>query len=265
MRIIVLIKHVPDTWEDRVLDLQTGRLDRNASERVVDEISERAVEAALAIKDRDKDTEVVVLTMGPSEAAAAIKKTLSMGADSGIHVVDDALEGADAMLTATALAAAIRTAGADLVIAGNESTDGRGGMVPAMIAEHLGLPALTFISQLTVEGDSVRGERATETATSVVSAPLPAIVSITEGMPEARFPSFKGIMGAKKKPVQTLSLTDIAPDLAANRAAEAAARAAASVVLSVEKRPERTGGDPITDDGSAGTQLAEFLAQARLV
>lgn len=258
MRIIVLIKHVPDTWEERVLDPDTGRLDRSASERVVDEITERALEAALALKDRDKSIEVVALTMGPSESTGAIKKALSMGADSGIHLVDDALAGADAMTTASTLAAALRDAGADLIIAGNESTDGRGGMIPAMIAEHLGLPALTFVSELAIDGDRVRGERATETATSVVSAPLPAIVSITEGMPEPRFPSFKGIMGAKKKPVASHSLADLS--LAAD-----VTPSASSVVLTCEQRPGRTGADPIVDEGDAGTQLAAFLAEQRLV
>lgn len=258
MRIIVLIKHVPDTWEERVLDPDTGRLDRSASERVVDEITERALEAALALKDRDKSIEVVALTMGPTESTAAIKKALSMGADSGIHLVDDALAGADAMMTAAALAATLRDAGADLIIAGNESTDGRGGVLPAMIAEHLGLPALTFVSELAIDDDRVRGERATETATSVVSAPLPAIVSITEGMPEPRFPSFKGIMGAKKKPVASHSLADL------GLSAEATPRAA-SVVLTCEQRPGRTGADPIVDEGDGGTQLAAFLAEQRLV
>lgn len=258
MRIIVLIKHVPDTWEERVLDPATGRLDRSASERVVDEITERALEAALALKDRDKSIEVVALTMGPSESTGAIKKALSMGADSGIHLVDDALAGADAMTTAATIAAALRDAGADLIIAGNESTDGRGGMLPAMLAEHLGLPALTFVSELQIEGGRVRGERATETATSVVSAALPAVVSITEGMPEPRFPSFKGIMGAKKKPVASHSLADL------GLAADATPRAA-SVVLTCEPRPGRTGAEPIVDDGSAGQRLADYLAQQRLV
>lgn len=259
MRIVVLIKHVPDTWEERVLDPVTGRLDRSASERVVDEITERALESALALKDGDKSIEVVALTMGPSESTGAIKKALSMGADSGIHLVDDALAGADAMTTAATLAAAVRDAGADLIIAGNESTDGRGGMIPAMIAEHLGLPALTFVSELAIDGERVRGERATETATSVVSAPLPAIVSITERMPEARFPSFKGIMGAKKKPVATHSLADL------DAAPTGSRSSGASTVLTCEKRPGRTGAEPIVDDGSAGTLLADFLVQQRLV
>lgn len=259
MRIIVLIKHVPDTWEERVLDPTTGRLDRSASERVVDEITERALEAALALKDRDKSIEVVALTMGPSESSGAIKKALSMGADAGIHLIDDALAGADAMTSAATLAAALRGAGADLIIAGNESTDGRGGVIPAMIAEHLGLPALTFVSELAIDGDRVRGERATETATSIVSAPLPAIVSITEGMPEPRFPSFKGIMGAKKKPVASHSLADLEPALAGSR------QGASSIVLTCEQRPGRTGAEPIVDEGDAGTQLAAFLAQQRLV
>lgn len=259
MRIIVLIKHVPDTWEERVLDPDTGRLDRSASERVVDEITERALEAALALKDDDRSIEVVALTMGPGESSGAIKKALSMGADAGIHLVDDALAGADAMTTAATLAAALHDASADLIIAGNESTDGRGGVIPAMLAEHLGLPALTFVSALAIDGDRVRGERATETATSVVSAPLPAVVSITEGMPEPRFPSFKGIMGAKKKPVTSHSLADLEPSLAGSRSS------ASSIVLTCERRPGRTGADPIVDEGDAGTRLAAFLAEQRLV
>lgn len=260
MKIVVLIKQVPDTWEDRVLDPAVGRLDRAASERVIDEICERALEVALAYKDGEKSAEIVVMTMGPSEATGALRKALSMGADAAVHIVDDGLAGSDAMRTAAVLAAAARATGFDLIIAGNESTDGRGGVIPAMLAEHLGLPSLTFLASVEISDSTVTAERDSETATTTIRAALPAVISITERMPEARFPSFKGIMTAKKKPVTTYSLADLdVTDLGLGGGG------ARSTVLSTEKRPARSGGTPIVDEGTAGVELAEYLAQARLI
>lgn len=255
MKIIVFVKQVPDTWQDRVLDPSTGWLDRGASERVIDEICERALEVALAYKDGDKATEIVALSMGPTEATAALRKALSMGADAAVHVVDDALVGADATRTAAVLAAAATATGYDLIIAGNESTDGRGGVVPAMVAEHLGLPSLTFLTSVELNPTGVTAERGSETAATAISASLPAVISITERMPEARFPSFKGIMTAKKKPVTTYSLADLGID----------GPGARSTVRSTEKRPARSGATPIVDEGNAGVELADYLAQARLI
>lgn len=252
MKIAVLIKQVPDTWEERRIDPATGLLDRQANDAVVDEITERALELALTVKDQDKSTEVVVVTMGPTEAAKAIRKALSMGADSGIHILDDALAGADLMLTAANLAQALRGTGADLFIAGNESTDGRAGMIPAMVAEHLGLPMLGSLVSAEIGSGTVRGERQTESGTQMVEAALPALLTITERFPEARFPNFKGIMGAKRKPVDTV-------------AAAGATIAGTTRVLDVSERPARTAGRKIIDDGSAAAGLVDFLVAQRLI
>jgi electron transfer flavoprotein beta subunit len=255
VKIIVLVKQVPDTWGDRVLDERTGRLDRGASDAIIDEIGERAVEVALQVKDADRSTEVVVLTMGPKGAADVLRKGLAMGADSAVHILDDALVGADLMTTAAVLAAAVKKIGFDAVVSGNESTDGRGGVVPAIIAETLGLPAATFLASVELGPTGVRGTRSSEDATLTVSAPLPAVVSITENAAEARFPNFKGIMQAKKKPLETWSLADLAVDTAG----------AHSLVSSVAERPARTAGTKIVDDGTGAVQLADFLAAQRLI
>ncbi|NKX55878.1 electron transfer flavoprotein subunit beta/FixA family protein [Arthrobacter mobilis] len=256
MKILVMVKQVPDTEEERRLDLATGCLDRDGSERVADEINERALEVALRYKDGDKKgTEVVALAMGPADAAQALRKALSMGADSAVHVLDDALEGVDIVRTAEVLAAAAKRTGFDLVVAGNESTDGRGGVVPAMVAEHLGLPLLPSLNSVEIDEASVAGEAGVENGSLTVRASLPAVVSVTERAAEARFPSFKGIMTAKRKPLTSLSLSDLGLDAAAS----------ASVVLSISERPARTAGRKIHDDGNAGNELAEFLAAGRLI
>jgi len=253
VKIIVLVKQVPDTWGERKLDLSTGRLDRDASDAVIDEITERAVEAALQAKDAKVASEVVALTMGPAGANDVLRKALSMGADSAIHILDDSLAGSDALWTAQVLAAAIRKAGFDLVIAGNESTDGRGGVIPAMLAELLGVPSIGFLREINVSGDQVSGVRGTDYGTLDVHAPLPAVVSVTEATPEARFPNFKGIMQAKKKPLEKWTVADLG----------VSAPAAKSVVLEATERPAREAGTKIVDEGDAGVKLAEFLAAGR--
>jgi len=256
VKIVVLVKQVPDTEEERRLDLATGRLDRAAGSIVVDEINERALEVALRYKDGDKKgTEVIALTMGPEGAKDALRRALSMGADSAVHVVDDALDGADIARTAQVLAAAAKRTGFDLLVAGNESTDGRGGVVPAMVAEHLGLPLLPSLNAVEISEASVAGEVGVEGGSLAVRASLPAVVSVTERAAEARFPNFKGIMMAKRKPVTTLSLADLGLEAAAPDTA----------VLSTSERPARTAGKKIYDDGNAGNELAEFLAAGRLI
>lgn len=254
MKIVVLVKQVPDTWGDRRLDTSTGWLDRGASDAIIDEIGERAIEIALKAKDADKSTEVVVVTMGPASAADVLKKGLAMGADSGVHVVDSALAGADLGWTATVLAAAIGT-GWDLVVTGNESTDGRGGVLAAMLAERLGVPHLTSLDAVDISADRVSGVRATEYGTIDAHAALPAVISVTERSAEPRFPGFKGILAAKKKPVTTVGITDLG----------VAAPAARSVVVSAAERPARQAGRLVTDDGTAAQQLVDYLAAERLI
>jgi len=252
MKIVVAIKEVPDTWGERRLDLETGLTDRGASAPVLDEIGERAVEAALAYADAHEGTEVVVLTMAPASATATVRKALAMGATSAVHVVDDTLRGADLLLTAEVLAAAIRRTGFDLVIAGNLSTDGGGAVVPAMIAEMLGVPQLTALSSLDVSEAAVAGDRVSDAGTMRVSAALPAVVSITEALPEGRFTTFKGIMAAKKKPYETL-------DAGALGVAAENPAVPRYIMLSVAERPPRAAGTKIVDEGDAGEKLAAFL------
>ncbi|WP_167138068.1 electron transfer flavoprotein subunit beta/FixA family protein [Diaminobutyricimonas sp. TR449] len=258
MKIIVLVKEVPDTYGARKLDLETGLADRGAGEVVLDEIGERALEVALAFADKNADTEVVLLSMAPDSSAATLRKGLAMGATSAVQVADEALRGADLGLTAQVLAAAIQRTGFDLVIAGNLSTDGTGGVLPAMVAELLGVPQATSLTSIEIAADAVTGVRATDDGTMQVSAPLPAVVSITEALPDARFPNFKGIMAAKKKPFETLTLADldIDPD---------DPEVARSILIAIAEKPAREAGVKIVDAGDAGEQLAEFLRQNRLV
>ncbi|MBU4337448.1 MAG: electron transfer flavoprotein subunit beta/FixA family protein [Actinobacteria bacterium] len=255
MKIAVLVKQVPDTWDPRRLDPSTYRADRTGGEQVVDEIDERAVEVALAHRDRVGQTEVVVVTMGPDGARDVLRRMLAMGADRAVHVLDDALAGADLVRTAEALAAVLVAEAPDLVVAGNESTDGRGGVLPAMLAEHLGLALLSGLTSIEVDGTRVSGTRTNEAGTAHVHAQLPAVVSITEQLPEARVAGLRGIMAAKRKPVARFTANDLglAPSGATTR------------VLTAAPRPPRTAGERLTDDGTAARRLADFLADRHLI
>jgi electron transfer flavoprotein beta subunit len=257
MKIVVLIKEVPDTYGDRKLNLETGLADRGASEVVLDEIGERAVEVALSYADKNEGTEVVVVSMAPEGATATIRKALAMGAQRAVHVVDPGLLGADLGLTAETLAAAIRREGFDLVIAGNVSTDGSGGVMGAMLAEHLGVPVVTALAAVDIAADKVGGTRITDDGTMRVSAALPAVISITEALPDARFPNFKGIMAAKKKPFEVVSLGDLGIDADG-------ATSSRSIMTVVSQKPPRQAGVKIVDEGDAGDKLAEFLVSNRL-
>jgi electron transfer flavoprotein beta subunit len=257
MKIVVLVKEVPDTYGDRKLNLETGIADRAASESVLDEIGERSLEVALSYADANAGTEVVVVSMAPESAAATVRKGLAMGAGSAVQVVDESLLGADLGLTAEVLAAAVRHVGFDLVITGNQSTDGSGGVLPAMLAELLDVPAALNLTSVRIAEGEVSGVRATDAGTAEVTAALPALISITEALPDARFPNFKGIMAAKKKPFETLSLADLgvdADDAAASR----------SIMIALSEKPPRQAGVKIVDEGDGGQKLAEFLIQNRL-
>jgi electron transfer flavoprotein beta subunit len=258
VKIVVLVKQVPDTWGERKLNLDSGWLDRASSDAVIDEIDERALEVALSYQD-SSDAEVIALSMGPDSAKDVLRKALAMGADSAIHIVDDRLAGADLITTSRVIAAALTKSGFDLVIAGNESTDGRGGVIPALIAEHLGVRQATYLDSVDITADSVRGQRGTENGSMSVRASLPAVISVTEQSAEARFPNFKGIMRAKKKPVVVWSLGDLGIDAASP------ADSGHSVVLSTSERPARSAGIKIVDDGTAGVALADFLAAGHLI
>ena len=257
MRIVVLVKEVPDTYGDRKLSLETGLADRAASETVLDEICERALEVALSHADTHSDAEVVILSMAPEAASATVRKGLAMGAGSAVQVVDEALVGADLGLTAEVLAAALQRIGFDLVIAGNQSTDGSGGVLPAMLAELLDVPNATALNSVEISDSEVSGERATDAGTMRVTAALPAVISITERLPDGRFPNFKGIMAAKKKPFETLSLADL--DVQPENP-----ESSRSIVIALAEKPPRAAGTKIVDEGDAGEKLAEYLIQNRL-
>ena len=257
MKIAVLIKEVPDTGEDRKLNLETGLADRGASEAVLDEIGERSIEAALKIAEANEGTSITVITMGPDSAQAALRKGLAMGADQGIHVNDPELLGADVLLTADVLAATLRRDDYDLILCGNMSTDGSAGVMPVMLAELLDLPAATYLSEISVSDGIVTGRQEFDDASVNISAALPAIASITEALPDARFPSFKGIMAAKKKPIETLSLADL-------QVQALPADTARNILLQVAQRPPREAGTIMTDEGQAAKALAEFLVKNNL-
>jgi electron transfer flavoprotein beta subunit len=260
MNIVVLVKQVPDTYSERKLR-SDGTLDRDATDAVLDEINERAVEAALQLKEANDGSEVTVLTMGPDRATDAIRKALSMGADKAVHLSDEALAGSCAVQTAKALAKAIGTVdGVDLVIAGNEASDGRAAAVPAMVADVLGLPALTHAREITVDGSSVTVRRETDDGVTVLTAQLPAVVSVGEKINEPRYPSFKGIMAAKKKPVATLSLADAGID-----PSEVGLANALSAVTSSQPKPPKSAGEKVEDEGDGGQKVAAFLVSQKLI
>jgi electron transfer flavoprotein beta subunit len=256
VKIVVLVKEVPDTYGPRRLDLTTGLADRAASDAVVDEICERALEVALTHADANGGVDVVALAMSPASSEKSLRKALAMGADEAVLVADPELAGADVVTTAQTLAAAIQRIGFDLVIAGDRSTDGAGGVVPAMIAEFLSVPHATALSDVTVTATAVSGSRTTGTAVTSITAELPAVISITEALPEARVPSMKENMAARRKPLEQLTLADLDVPADATRGH--------SVVTAVAERPPRATGVKITDDdGRAAERLVAFLAEAK--
>jgi electron transfer flavoprotein beta subunit len=268
MNIIVCVKHVPDATADRHFEAD-HTVDRVGVDGLLSELDEYAVEQALQVKeklgDAAGDTQVTVLTVGPEQATDAVRKALQMGADKGVHVVDEAIAGSDAPATSLVLAEALRKIGAeggwDLVVCGMASTDGSMGVVPAMLAERLGVPAVTLGSEITVDGQRVTIRRDGDVATETVEGDLPLVLSVTDQSGEARYPSFKGIMAAKKKPVQTWSLADLGVD------AELVGLSSSwTVVEDTAARPPRTAGQVVTDeDGSGATALVDFLASKKFI
>jgi electron transfer flavoprotein beta subunit len=259
MNIVVLVKQVPDSSAERGLRTGDNTVDRGSANNVINEMDEYAIEEALRIQEAHGG-EVTILTMGPGSASESIRKALSMGPDRAVHVIDDALHGSCALATSKVLAAALGTLGADLVLCGAESTDGRVQVMPHMLAERLGVAALTGARKLTVDGSTLTVERQTDEGYEVVTAATPAVVSVWDTINEPRYPSFKGIMAAKKKPVQTLSLADLGVE-----PGEVGFDGASSAVVEHSRRPPRSGGQKITDEGEAGVRLVEFLASEKFV
>jgi electron transfer flavoprotein beta subunit len=265
MNIVACVKYVPDLTADRRFE-DDGTVDRVGVDGLLSELDEYAVEQSLQLKERlGDDTTVTVLCVGPEQATDAIRKALQMGCDRGVHVLDEAVAGSDALGTSLVLAKAVEKIGAetgwDLVMCGMASTDGSMGVVPAMLAERLDVPAVTLGSEVELDSTTVRIRRDGDTATETVEATLPVVASVTDQSGEARYPSFKGIMAAKKKPMATYSLADLGVD------AELVGLAAAyTVVESTQARPPRTAGQVVADeDGSGAHALVEFLAAKKFI
>jgi electron transfer flavoprotein beta subunit len=258
-KLVVLVKFTPDLTSDRRFAAD-GTLDRAGVPGRLSELDEYAAEQALRVQEGGGGWELTYLSMGPAGAAEALRKALSMGGDAAVHVSDEGLHGSDAFATSLVLAAAVERIGFDLVVAGMASTDAGMGVVPALLAERLGVPAVTYAGRLSVTGDEVEILRDSDLSSETVSARLPALVSVTDRTGEARYPSFKGIMAAKKKPVQTWSLADLGVD-----ASLVGLGGARSTVLSAVRRPARTAGQMVKDDGDGGSALADFLVAQRFI
>jgi electron transfer flavoprotein beta subunit len=240
-------------------------VDRVGVDGLLSELDEYAVEQALQIKEKSENPEDVTVTalcVGPEKATDAVRKALQMGADQGVLVQDDAIAGSDAIATSLVLAKAVEKIGnPDLVMCGMASTDGSMSVVPAMLAERLDLPQVTYAAVIETQGDQVRIKRDGDAATEVVGGTMPLVLSVTDQSGEARYPSFKGIMAAKKKPLETYSLGDLGVD-----ASQVGLDAAWTQVLETTERPPRTAGEIVTDeDGSGATALAEFLAAKKFI
>ncbi|PVU83680.1 electron transfer flavoprotein subunit beta [Cellulomonas sp. WB94] len=266
MRIVVLVKHVPDIQSERALG-PDGRVVRDGGDGTINELDENAVEAALLLVEQHGG-EVVALTVGPADAVDAVRRALQLGADAGVHVLDDAIAGSDVFGTVAVLAAAVRRLGAetpvDLVVTGMAGLDGLTSLVPAALAAELDLPQLTLASELTVDatesGWTARVRRDLDHATEVLEATLPALVSVTDQANEPRYPNFKGIMAARKKPVEVLALADLG--VGATTVGDAGAR---TEVVDAARRPTRENRILVTDDGDAGLRLAAYLVENKLV
>ena len=254
MEIVVCVKHIPDPNIPPEMD--GHRLKREGVQGVLDPGDEFGIEAGLQIKE-SLGGNVTLVSMGPAAAAEAIKRGLSMGADKGVLVTDDSLQGSDALVTARVLAAAIGREPFDLVIAGVESTDGYTGTMTSTLAEFLGLPQVTFAKTIETAEGSVKINRQTADGYHVVECELPALITVTAGVNEPRYASFKGIMAAKKKPVETLSLSDLG--LSGDEVA------IKQNIVDLVAAEERKAGEVITDDGSAAGRIAEFLKEAKVV
>jgi electron transfer flavoprotein beta subunit len=264
MKIVTLVKYVPDATGDRGF-ADDGTVDREREDGLLSELDEYAVEQALQIADdSDEEVEVIAVTLGPDDAADAIKRALQMGASGGVHINDDSVHGSDAPATSAILAAAVRKLAPDLVIAGMASTDGTMGVLPAMISERLGWPAATLGATLSVDAGTATIRRDGDIASQTVEVSLPAIVSVTDQSGEARYPSMKGILAATKKPVDEWQLDDL--DLDAEPAATVGLDNAWSTVLDTSPRPPKEAGRQITDeDGSGAAALADFLVSGKYI
>jgi electron transfer flavoprotein beta subunit len=258
VKIAVCVKQVPDATSHKRLDPDTHRLDRSG-EGVLNATDVNAVEEALRLKDAEGG-EVVVVSLGPEKAMDALRKALAMGAERALLITDPGAAGSDLVATSRALAAALEREEPDLVLFGQQSSDADGAVLWAAVAERLRRPMVSQVAELTVEGTELTGKRQTEFGYDVISAPLPAVVAVSDAINEPRYPSLKGIMGAKSKPQETLSLADLGVD--AETVGVAGSR---TVVRAVAPPPAKSDQVRIEDDGNAAEKIVEYLAEKRLV
>ncbi|MBW3661582.1 MAG: electron transfer flavoprotein subunit beta/FixA family protein [Actinobacteria bacterium] len=262
MKIVVPVKRVPDTaGEKKLSDDMTS--DRESVEAVLNPLDEWSIETALQLKEAGKADEIVALCIGPEAAQATVRKALSYGLDAAVQVTDEGVHGSDALGIARILAKALEDLDADLVIFGSQSTDARTCIVPAAVAELLNRQALTFARHIEIDGETVTVHREHEEGWDVVESSLPAIVSVVEAINEPRYPSFKGIMAAKSKPLDTKSLADIGVDPSEVGLANAAAQ-----IQDAQPRPPKEAGTIVEDDGSGSvgaSALADWLQEKKFI
>ncbi len=258
MKIAVCVKQVPDGTSHKRLDAATHRLDRSG-EGVLNATDVNAVEEALRLKEA-QDGEVVIVSVGPEKAMESLRKALAMGADKALLVSDPAVEGSDLVATSYVLAKALEREQADLVLFGQQSSDADGAVLWAAVAERLRRPLISQVAELNVASGELTGKRQTEFGYDVIAAPLPAVVAVSDAINEPRYPSLKGIMGAKSKPQETVSIADLGAE--AGRVGEAGSR---TKVLAVSPPPAKSGQVTIEDDGSAAEKIVEYLAEKRLI
>jgi len=259
MKIAVCVKEVPDAAVHKRIDPGTKRLERSG-EGALNQFDSQAVEEALKLKEAGGEGEVVLVSLGPAGALDSLRKALAMGADRAVLITDDAAAGSDLVATSRALAAALEKEGADLVLFGQQSSDSDGAVLWAAVADRLRRPVISQVAELTVADGKVRGKRQTEFGYDVIEAPLPAVIAVSDAINEPRYPSLKGIMGAKKKPQDQLSAADLG--LEAGALGEAGS---GTTVLALGDPPPRGDARKIEDDGNAAQQIADFLAEKKLL
>ena len=259
MKVVVCVKQIPDPADPGALDPDTKTLRRNVK-LILDESDSYGVEMALQLVDAAGEGSVHLVSMVPNAEVSGLRTALAMGADSATLISDEALAGSDALGTARVLAAAIARAEPDLVLAATESSDGYTGIVPAQLAELLGLPSVTFAKEIAIDGGTATVRRQTEAGADLVECPLPAVVSVTAGVVEPRYPSFRGIMQAKNKPVDHLKIGDLA--IAADRVGWAGA---GQEITEIAEAPKRAAGEVVVDEGDAHERIVAFLGELKVI
>ena len=259
MNIVVCVKQIPDPAAPQSLEAGSHTLDRTGK-LILDDSDAYGVEMALQLAEQAGGGEVTLVSMAPNGETAGLRTALAMGAAKAILVSDDALKGSDALGTAKVLAAAIGRAGADLIIAATESSDGYTGTTPVQVAELLGLPSITFAKSVAIDGGTVKVDRQTEAGYDEVTSPLPAVVTVTAGVVEPRYPSFKGIMAAKSKPIETLSVADLGLEVS-----QVGAAGGRQVITSVDEAEARNAGEIVVDEGDGAQRIVTFLENLKVI